>query len=75
MLQAAHKGLWLQAQTSAEQPTGQGWIWLSLHPDTMRTEESPNIVHLAPCKATSEEKGAKVFVGSEPNNLDVEFSP
>lgn len=40
----------------------------------MVTEESPNIVHLAPHKATSEEKEAKMYVECEPSNLDVEFS-
>lgn len=58
----------------AQLGTGQGWIRLSLHQDTMGTEESPKTVHLAPCKATSEEKGAKVFMECEPDDLDVEFS-
>lgn len=40
----------------------------------MGTEESPNTVHLAPHKATSEEKGAKMYMECEPNDLDVEFS-
>lgn len=37
-------------------------------------EQSPKTVHCAPCKAPSEEKGAKVFVECEPDYLDVEFS-